>query len=66
MIYKNIVNLCKSRNIAVSALERETGLGNGTIGRWKTVSPSVDNVKKVADFFGITIDSLMQVMEEKT
>lgn len=59
MIYKNILALCKEKNITISKLEKEIGLGNGTIGRWAKVSPSVENAKKVADFFGVTVDSLM-------
>ena len=61
VIYKNIVKLCKDRGISIAKLERETGLGNGTIGRWEKSSPNVDNAKKVADFFGVTVDSLMAV-----
>jgi transcriptional regulator with XRE-family HTH domain len=59
VIYKNILALCKERNITISKLEKEVGLGNGTIGRWERVSPTVENAKKVADFFGVTVDSLM-------
>lgn len=58
MIFRNIVALCKKRNIAVSKLEKEVGLGNGTISSWAKRSPSVDNVSKVAKFLGVTIDSL--------
>ena len=59
LIYENIVSLCKSKNISVSKLEQETGLGNATIRTWRTSSPSVDRLKKVADYLGVTIDSLL-------
>ena len=59
MIYKNILNLCKEKKISVSKLEKETGLANGTVGKWRSFSPTIDNVKKVAEFFGVTIDSLV-------
>ena len=58
-MYKNIVRLCKESGISIAKLERETGLGNGTIGKWEKASPNVENVKKVADFFGVTVDSLL-------
>ena len=58
LIYRNILALCKERNIPVSKLEREVGLGNGTVGSWAKRSPSIENVGKVAKFFGVTIDSL--------
>lgn len=59
MIYENVALLCKKAGISIARLEIETGIGNGTIGRWKKSSPNVDNVKKVADFFGVTVDSLI-------
>ncbi len=59
MIYENVVSLCKRARISIARLEIETGIGNGTIGRWKKSSPNVENVKKIADFFGVTVDSLI-------
>ena len=58
MILRNILALCKKHNIAISKLEKEVGLGNGTISSWAKRSPSVENANKVAKFFGVTIDSL--------
>ena len=35
MIYDNIKKLCKEIDISISQLEKEAGLGNGTISGWK-------------------------------
>lgn len=59
MLYQNIVVLCKGKGISISKLEKETGLGNGTVGRWERSSPSVENVKKVADYFNVSVDYLI-------
>ena len=59
MLLKNIARLCDQKGISIARLERETGISNGTVGRWNTSSPSVDNVRKVADYFGVTIDELL-------
>lgn len=59
LILSNIMRLCKKRGISVARLERELGFGNATIRGWGSSSPNVDNLKKVADFFGVTIDSLI-------
>lgn len=59
MILKRINRLCKERGISIAKLERETGISNGTIGRWGTSSPTVENARKVAEFFGVTVDSLI-------
>jgi transcriptional regulator with XRE-family HTH domain len=62
MILENITRLCKENGVSIARLERETGMGNGTISRWGNASPTIGNVKAVADFFGVTID---QLLEEK-
>lgn len=59
MLFDNIVALCKERGISISKLEKEIGLGNATIRGWEKSSASVDKVKKVAEFFGISIDDLV-------
>jgi len=59
LLYQNIVVLCKGKGISISKLEKETGLGNGTVGRWEKSSPSVENVKKVADYFQVSVDYLI-------
>lgn len=58
MIYENVVVLCRIHNISISKLEKEVGLGNGTIGKWGKVSPTVESVEKVANYFGVSIDAL--------
>lgn len=59
MIFTNIARLCKERGISVARLERETGLGNATIRGWAASSPTVEKLKTVADYFGVTVDSLL-------
>lgn len=59
MLLKNITRLCKEKGIAISRLERECGISNGTIGRWGTSSPTVENVRKVAEYLGTTVDALI-------
>ena len=58
MVYKNISSLCSKKGISIARLERETDIGNGTIRRWEKNSPTIDNLKKVADYFGHTVDEL--------
>lgn len=60
MILENICKLCQARGISIARLEKVLGLGNATIRNWGTSSPSVEKLKKVADFFGTTVDALLQ------
>lgn len=66
MIYDNIAGLCKDRGISIAKLEDELKLGNATIRKWKTSSPSVAKLKLVADYFGVSIESLIERKTEMT
>ena len=59
MIYTNISRLCQKEGISIAKLEKQTGLGNATIRGWSTSSPTVDKLKLVANYFGVTIDDLL-------
>lgn len=59
MLLKNVIKLCEEKSVSIARLEREVGIGNGTISRWGTSSPTVENVQKVAKFFGVTVDELL-------
>lgn len=59
MLVENIRCLCRERGVSIQQLERELGFGNGTIRRWGENAPSVDKVKAVADYFGVTVDELL-------
>ena len=60
MIVERIEELCAEKKITVSALEKTLGFGNSTIARWRTSSPSVCNLKAVADYFGTTVDYFLK------
>ena len=59
VLLERIKNLCYRKEISIRQLERETGLADRTIGRWDTNMPSIDRVKKVAEYFGVTVDYLL-------
>ena len=65
MIYENIQSLCRQKGISISRLEREIGLGNGTVCRWKQSDPTVTRLKPVADYFGVALESLMRFAEQE-
>lgn len=55
-IYDYVKILADERNIAISEIEKRTGLGNGTINSWKTSSPKIDKLYGVAQFFEINLE----------
>ena len=60
MIIENIKRLCAANKIKISELESTVGLGKNTIYKWSESSPSVANLKLVADYFGCTVDELLK------
>lgn len=65
MILDNIKRLCRERKTNITNLEKEVGIGFGTVYKWGKVSPSVDNLKLVADYFGVTVDYLLAENDTK-
>ena len=65
-MYNRILILCGKSGISIARLEREAGLGNGTIRRWKTGNASVDNVRRVAEYFGVSMDCLLSQQKSIT
>ena len=64
MIFEKVQHLCKERGVSIWALEASIGAGNGTIGKWRNSSPRLETIKKVADYFGVTVDELINDKEE--
>lgn len=59
MLLKRVRQLCAENKTNISKLERDCGLANATIRRWEYAIPSVDNLARVADHFGVSIDFLL-------
>lgn len=58
-VYGNVCKAAAAKGVSLAKIERDIDLGNGTIGKWKTMSPKLETVLKVADYFGVTIDELI-------
>lgn len=49
----------KERGSSLKQLERDCGIGNGTIRRWEEQSPRLDILEKVANFLQVSLDYLV-------
>ncbi|MEN6391064.1 MAG: XRE family transcriptional regulator [Syntrophomonas sp.] len=58
-LVERIQGLCGSVNTTLIGLEREIGLGRGTIRNWDKSAPSIDKIQKVADYFGVSTDYVL-------
>ncbi|NQD97636.1 helix-turn-helix domain-containing protein [Staphylococcus xylosus] len=59
-----IRNLCSQNGITIAELERKLDFSNGQIARWKKSTPGVDRLKKVADYFDVSVDYLLDREKE--
>lgn len=54
-----IEKVCKEKGYTIMKLEKESGLSNGQIGKWKTQKPSYDKVASVANTLNVSLDWLI-------
>ncbi|GAJ25304.1 transcriptional regulator [Liquorilactobacillus sucicola DSM 21376 = JCM 15457] len=54
-----IKKLAKDHNMSVYELEAELGFGRNTIYQWNKRTPSAERIRKVADYFEVSIDYIM-------
>ena len=62
LIYDNVKRLCWEKHTTICALEKDCGIGNGSIGKWagREAAPSISVLQKIANQFGITVDELLK------
>ena len=60
MIFNNIKKLCTEKKISISQLEKEAGLGNGTISGWKESMPRIDSLQAVANVLKVKMEKLLE------
>ena len=58
LIYDKVKEICKEKCISIASVEKKAGLGNGAITKWNSSSPTIENLKSVADVLGVTVDEL--------
>lgn len=57
-IFKNLMN---EKNVTPYRVAKETGIASATLSDWKNgkSTPKADKLKKIADYFGVTLDYLL-------
>lgn len=58
-IKDRVKQLADRKKISLPQLEQELGFGNGTIVKWDKSIPKADKLKKVADYFNVSMNYLM-------
>lgn len=55
----NIRRLCKEHDVNIAYLEKQLGIGAGTISRWNKANPSLDKIVGIAKYFHVSVDDLI-------
>lgn len=58
-IVDRIRALSKAKNKSLKDVGLETGIGENAIYRWRKQLPKIENLEKVADYFGVSTDYLL-------
>lgn len=63
-LYENVREAAKEKGYSINRLEKELGFARSYIGKFKTITPSIDKIQKIADFLDVTTDYLMSGEEK--
>lgn len=61
---ETIKQLCKNKGISIATLEQELGFSYRSVYHWDKNRPSIDKVKAVAEYLGVSIDYLVGNVKE--
>ena len=60
MFWENYLSLCAGRGKSANAVAKELSIASGTVTEWKKGRvPQNATLKKIADYFGITVENLI-------
>lgn len=65
-MYEIFEQLLQKNGVTAYKVSKETGITQSTLSDWKRgrSTPKSDNMKKIADYFGVTVDYLMTGIKE--
>lgn len=67
MFWKNFVSLCNEKRLSPNAVCSELGYSTAIATKWKNGSiPRSSTLQKIADYFGVTVESLTEETVVKT
>lgn len=60
-MYTIFEELCTKKGVTPYRVSKDTGIARSTLSDWKNgeSTPKQDKLKKIADYFGVTVDYLM-------
>lgn len=67
-MYSIFEKLCSERGVTAYRVCKETGITTSTLSNWKAgrYTPKADKLKKIADFFGVSVEYLLTGKEDQS
>lgn len=61
-MYGIYVSLRDAKGVTDYEVAKQTGITKSTFSEWKkgTYTPKIDKLKKIADYFGVTLDTFVR------
>lgn len=58
-IYESIKTVAKSKGCSIAKMENDLGLGKSVVSKFDDHAPSIEKIVRIADYFGVSIDTLI-------
>ncbi len=59
LTYETIKMLCVDKGVTITGLEKQLGFARGSLCKVNTNKPSMEKVQKLADYFSISVEQLV-------
>lgn len=60
-----VKKMCKENNTTIAQMERDIGISKGASYKWNNSKPSLNIINKIANYFGVSVDFLMNGEEKE-
>jgi len=60
VIYDRIKQIALDKGISIYRIEKDLDLGNGTIRKWNTSSPSATTLNSIANYLNVRLEQLLE------
>lgn len=60
MIYEKVKKLASKNGVSINQLEKDLGFSSSSISKWNNSDPTSSKLKQVAEYFGVTMDYLLE------
>lgn len=64
-LWENLKRISKNKGLSIKNIEEKSGLPKNSLYNWKKHNPSSDNLQKVADVLGVTVNDLLGKEDKK-